>query len=188
MQGKYREFQPAFTIASKPIAPDIGHFSPLQCDLTWKITGNFFRMCRVLLAPIRDRIGNHHSWLTAHIAGRFRVPCFQKPLLRFLAGINPQPIESLPPSTSECPPSTRSTRLPIRGRSFDNTPPDAASRSSKPKRANIYEIALNRVNEMGYMLPISTMPVAYAHGTDVKVSGHQLSATSLDVTGLMFIH
>ena len=64
---------------------------------------------------------------------------------------------------------------------------DAGVELDPIKRAGLYEIVLNRVNEMHYLLPISTLPVAYAHGTNVRVSEHLLSTTSLDATGLMFV-
>ena len=46
------------------------------------------------------------------------------------------------------------------------------------KRAALYTPALNRVNEKAYILPISEMPMLWAHGKDVVVSENVLSASS----------
>jgi peptide/nickel transport system substrate-binding protein len=46
------------------------------------------------------------------------------------------------------------------------------------KRTAIYTPALNRVNEKAYILPISEMPMLWAHGKDITVSEDTLSASS----------
>ena len=46
------------------------------------------------------------------------------------------------------------------------------------KRAALYTPALNRVNEKAYILPISEMPMLWAHSKDVTVSENTLSASS----------
>jgi peptide/nickel transport system substrate-binding protein len=46
------------------------------------------------------------------------------------------------------------------------------------KRAQLYTPGLNRVNEKAFILPISEMPMLWAHSKDVKVSENTLSASS----------
>jgi len=45
------------------------------------------------------------------------------------------------------------------------------------KRDEIYKVAFNRMNEMAYILPISSLPNVYAHGKDVRIMPDLLSAT-----------
>jgi len=44
------------------------------------------------------------------------------------------------------------------------------------KRVAIYTKALNRVNELAYIVPLAELPTVWAHGKDVKVSENPLSA------------
>jgi len=44
------------------------------------------------------------------------------------------------------------------------------------KRTEIYKKAFDRINEMHYHLPISSVPTVYVHGKDVKVNSNTLSA------------
>ena len=44
------------------------------------------------------------------------------------------------------------------------------------KRAQIYGKALNRINEMNYILPISSVPVLHVHSKDAKVNTNVFSA------------
>jgi peptide/nickel transport system substrate-binding protein len=46
------------------------------------------------------------------------------------------------------------------------------------KRTAIYTPGLNRINEKAYILPISEMPMLWAHGKDVIVSENTMSASS----------
>ena len=46
------------------------------------------------------------------------------------------------------------------------------------KRTAIYTPGLNRVNEKAFILPISEMPMLWAHSKDLKVSENTLSASS----------
>jgi ABC-type transport system substrate-binding protein len=46
------------------------------------------------------------------------------------------------------------------------------------KRTAIYTPGLNRINEKAYILPISEMPMLWAHGKDVIVPENTLSASS----------
>ena len=45
------------------------------------------------------------------------------------------------------------------------------------KRDAIYQVALDRIAEMHYVLPISSLPSVYAHSKDVKIMANQLSET-----------
>ena len=44
------------------------------------------------------------------------------------------------------------------------------------KRTAIYKKGIDRVNEMHYILPISSVPVVHVHSKDAKLSVNQLSA------------
>jgi ABC-type transport system substrate-binding protein len=43
------------------------------------------------------------------------------------------------------------------------------------KRAAIYQRAYNRINEMNYHLPISSVPTVYLHSREVGIKPHVLS-------------
>jgi peptide/nickel transport system substrate-binding protein len=45
------------------------------------------------------------------------------------------------------------------------------------KRTTLYTPALNRINEKAYILPISEMPMVWAHGKDVKIMPNPLSTS-----------
>ena len=44
------------------------------------------------------------------------------------------------------------------------------------KRADIYQKAFDRINEMHYHLPISSIPHVYVHSKDVKINPNKFSA------------
>lgn len=44
------------------------------------------------------------------------------------------------------------------------------------KRTQIYQRAYNRINEMNYHLPISSVPNVYVHSKDVQIKPNTLSA------------
>ena len=44
------------------------------------------------------------------------------------------------------------------------------------RRTIIYKMAVDRVNEMHYILPISSVPVLHVHTKDAKVNKNMLSA------------
>jgi len=51
------------------------------------------------------------------------------------------------------------------------------SETDPVKRDAIYQVALDRIAEMHYVLPISSLPSVYAHSKDVQIYDNQLSAT-----------
>jgi len=44
------------------------------------------------------------------------------------------------------------------------------------KRVAIYEKALDRINEMAYILPVAELPTVWAHGNDVRIADNPLSS------------
>jgi ABC-type transport system substrate-binding protein len=51
------------------------------------------------------------------------------------------------------------------------------------KRAAIYRKALDRVNEMAYVLPLPEMPTVWVHTKDVKIRDNPLSALDTRLGG-----
>jgi peptide/nickel transport system substrate-binding protein len=54
---------------------------------------------------------------------------------------------------------------------------DGIKEMDSAKRDAIYKTAFDRINEMAYILPISSLPNVYAHSADVKILPDLLSAT-----------
>jgi peptide/nickel transport system substrate-binding protein len=52
---------------------------------------------------------------------------------------------------------------------------DGASEFDPKKRDAIYERAIDRVNEMNYVLPLTDLPMVFLHTTDVKITPDPLS-------------
>ena len=53
---------------------------------------------------------------------------------------------------------------------------DGEAEFDPEKRAEIYKVAFNRINEMAYHLPVSSIPTVYVHGKDVKITKNPYSA------------
>lgn len=59
---------------------------------------------------------------------------------------------------------------------------DGIKEFDSTKRSAIYRPALDRVNELAYILPISSLPAVFIHSNNVKVSRNPASAGSTDIT------
>jgi peptide/nickel transport system substrate-binding protein len=54
------------------------------------------------------------------------------------------------------------------------------------KRRALYLAGINRVNEMNYIIPFSTLPAAYAMTKDVKIMKNRYSATAVYINDLVW--
>ncbi len=54
------------------------------------------------------------------------------------------------------------------------------------KRANVYKRAIDRVNEMNYIMPFSSLPTAYAMSKDVKIVPDAYSYTAVYINDLVW--
>ncbi len=62
----------------------------------------------------------------------------------------------------------------------------AVQELDETKRKAIYEKALNRINEMNYIYPFSSLPAAFAHSKDVKIVDNYYSPYMVDVNDLVW--
>ena len=53
---------------------------------------------------------------------------------------------------------------------------DGEAEFDADKRAAIYKVAFDRINEQAYHLPVSSIPTVYVHGKDVKITKNPYSA------------
>jgi peptide/nickel transport system substrate-binding protein len=62
----------------------------------------------------------------------------------------------------------------------------AVQELDETRRHAIYEQAINRVNEMNYIYPFSSLPASFAHSKDIKIVDNVLSGNMVDVNDIVW--
>ena len=63
---------------------------------------------------------------------------------------------------------------------------DGANEPDNFKRGKIFRMALDRVNQEAYLLPISSMPWVFAHTQDVRVETNRLKANVVEISDIFW--